>query len=250
MTGKIARVGFILMALLLLMAAGFVVWALTGPDADPVALDALASDDVVVVEQDRWIVFRPTSGDPTVGLVFYPGGRIDARAYSRPLRAVAAEGYLVVVVPMPLRLAFLGANQAAEVIAVYPQIERWVVGGHSLGGAMAARFCADFPPEVRGTVAGLLLWAAYPAASDALAGSGLAATSIYGTLDGLATLDKIADSQALLPPEAVWVPIEGGNHAQFGDFGAQPGDSPASISPEQQQEKIVAASLTLLAGLR
>jgi len=111
---------------------------------------------------------------------------------------------------------------------------------------MAARFAYQHPEAAQG----LVLWAAYPASSDDLSGYPLAATSIYGTLDGLATGDKIDASRPLLPSDTQWVPIEGGNHAQFGWYGPQSGDNKATISQEVQQEQIVAATAGLLSRLK
>ena len=74
-------------------------------------------------------------------------------------------------------------------------------------------------------------------------------TSIYGTLDGLATTEKIAASRPQLPPTTEWVAIAGGNHAQFGWYGPQSGDNPATISREEQQRQIVEATLRLLVSL-
>ncbi len=70
--------------------------------------------------------------------------------------------------------------------------------------------------------------------------------SVYGTLDGLATGEKIEASRALLPADTTWAPIAGGNHAQFGWYGDQAGDNPAAISRIEQQNQIVAATLALL----
>jgi hypothetical protein len=75
-------------------------------------------------------------------------------------------------------------------------------------------------------------------------------SSIYGTLDSVADPEKIAYSQALLPPDTVWVPIEGGNHAQFGYYGPQPGDAAATISREEQQAQAVDATVALLERIK
>jgi pimeloyl-ACP methyl ester carboxylesterase len=155
---------------------------------------------------------------------------------------LAQEGYLVVIAPMPLNLAILAPDRAADVMTAFPEIDRWAVGGHSLGGAMAARFAYQNPD----TVQGLVLWAAYPASTDDLSGLPVAVTSIYGTRDGLTTGAKITASRALLPGDTRWVVIEGGNHAQFGWYGPQPGDGTATVSREEQQRQIVAATLELL----
>jgi pimeloyl-ACP methyl ester carboxylesterase len=235
-------VPLLILAIPLLAVGGFVVWAEMTPSPMPEGLVAMQSDSQVEVITDRWLIFRPVNQEPRTGLILYPGGRVDSRSYAPAARAIAAEGYLVIIVPMPLNLAVFGADKASEVIAAFPRTDHWGVGGHSLGGAMAARFAHGHPSEVEG----LVLWAAYPDVSNDLTASDLAVTSIYGTLDGLATQDKIASSRSLLPSETQWVAIEGGNHAQFGWYGPQSGDNAATISPEAQQQQIVEATVRLL----
>jgi len=236
----------LLLLLFLLALVGFVVWASTPSSPMPEALAALQSDSQVRVETKPWLIFRPVAEEPIVGLILYPGGRVDPCAYAPTARTIAAEGYLVVIVPMPLNLAVFGPNRAAEVRDTFPEVERWAIGGHSLGGAMAARFAHRQPSAVQG----LVLWASYPAASDDLSARELVVVSIYGTRDGLATEEKMAASRPLLPAETRWVAIVGGNHAQFGWYGSQLGDHPATISREAQQKEVIAATLALLADLK
>ena len=242
---RIRRLWWVLPALLILAGVAFLLWASAAATPMPEALAALESDGQVNVETDPWLVFRPAADEPTNGLILYPGGRVDPRAYAPAARVLAEEGYLAVIVPMPLNLAVFGPGRAAEVMAAFPGIESWAVGGHSLGGSMAANFAHDNLEAVRG----LVLWAAYPAGSDDLSGSPLAVSSIFGTRDGLATLDEIDASRPLLPPDTQWTAIEGGNHAQFGWYGPQPGDNEATISREEQQALIVSATLQLLRQL-
>jgi hypothetical protein len=236
---------WLLPLVLILAVAAFVVWASAAAGPMPEALTALESDAQVQVETEPWLIFRPTGGQPAVGLVLYPGARVDPRSYAPAAHTLAGEGYLVVIVPMPLNLAVFAPDRAAEVMAAFPEIGRWAVGGHSLGGAMAARFAYQNPDAVQG----LVLWAAYPASTDDLSGHSAAVTSIYATEDGLTTEDKIAASRPLLPPDTSWVAIDGGNHAQFGWYGPQAGDGTATISREEQQKQIVAATLELLSRL-
>jgi predicted alpha/beta-hydrolase family hydrolase len=231
--------------LLVMFMGGFVIWASTPPAPMPEAMAALQSDAAVQVETEPWLVFRPLSDHPTVGLALYPGGHVDPRSYAPAARALAEQGYLVVIVPVPLNLAVFAPNRAAEVMAEYPEIDRWAVGGHSLGGTMAARFTYQEP----NTVDGLVLWAAYPASTDDLSSLPVAVTSISATRDALATPDKIAASRPLLPGGTRWVVIDGGNHSQFGWYGSQSGDGTAAISREEQQRQIVAATLVLLSQL-
>lgn len=224
---------------------GFVVWASTPATPADAALAALESGDAVTVATENWLVFEPTDSEPTVGFIFYPGGRVDARAYAEFAREIAAQGYLVVITPMPLNLAFFDQNAAAAVIDAYPAITIWAVGGHSLGGSMAARFARHNLDEISGVV----LWASYPDPDGDLSDATIAAASIYGTVDGLTSLTEIDNSRALLPADTAFVEITGGNHAQFGDYGEQAGDNAADISLAEQQAQVVAATVALLDSL-
>jgi len=231
-------------ALLLVIAvAGFVIWAETPLGPMPEALAALQSDAQVQVETEPWLTFTSVGQQPDIGVILYPGGRVDARSYAPPARAIAAEGYLVVIPPMPLNLAFLAPNRADDIIAAHPEIQVWVLGGHSLGGAMAAQYAARNPDKVNAVV----LWASYPPGSDPLTDFPGPVLSIYGTLD--MGLDGILSSKDLMPADTQWVVIQGGNHAQIGWYGPQPGDNPATISRQAQQEQIIQATLDFLRTL-
>ncbi len=245
MNSWIRRLVVGLLLVLLLGASGFVIWGSTPLGPMPEATAALRSDAQVTVTTERWLTFAPVAASPTVGLIFYPGGRVDPRAYAPAARAIAEEGYLIVIVPMPLNLAVFSPGRATALIAAHPEIAHWAIGGHSLGGAMAAKYVFDNPDAVEG----LVLWASYPAESNDLSHASQAVVSIYGALDGLATVDKIAASRALLPTQTRWVEIAGGNHAQFGWYGPQGRDNPATISREAQQVLVVEATVALLEGL-
>jgi hypothetical protein len=235
-----------ILPLVLLLAVGvFVIWGSMPAAPMPEALAALTSDSQVLVDTEPWLVFEPAGQEPIAGLVFYPGARVDPRAYAPAGRALAEDGYLVVIVPMPLNFAVLAPDRAGDVMAAFPGVEHWAVGGHSLGGAMAARFAFK---DLNATD-GLVLWAAYPASSDDLSGHDLAVASIFGTRDGLATQKEIDASRPLLPPGTTWVAIEGGNHAQFGWYGPQNGDNEATISREDQQAQVIAATREVLSAI-
>jgi len=239
-----------LLGLIVAGAAAFVIWAESTPPPMQAALDALQSTPTVAVTTDDWLVFRPTLADmpagPDTGFIFYPGGRVDARSYAPYAQALAEAGYLVVITPVPLNLAVFSPNKADAVIAAFPEIQHWAIGGHSLGGAMAANYVFNHPDAVDG----LVLWASYPAGNNGLQSYTGAITSISGTLDGLATVENMAAYRGLLPAQTIFVPIQGGNHAQFGWYGDQPGDNPATISREDQQAQTVAATAALLASLK
>lgn len=234
----------IVFVIVFLLSAGFVVWALNAAPPGQAALAALVSDGQVTVTQTAdYIAFQPSVLQPSTGLIFYPGGRVDYRAYAPVLHQIAAQGYLVVLVPVNLNLAFFEIEAGAPALRDFPKIQTWAVSGHSLGGVAASIFAANHP-EIRG----IAYWASYPA-DDMLKNSGLKTLSIYGTLDGLATSETVEKNKALMPTDAIFVPIEGGNHAQFADYGLQSGDNPAEISPEAQWLKATETMVAFLAGL-
>jgi pimeloyl-ACP methyl ester carboxylesterase len=227
---------------ILLAFGAFAMWlnAARGPQEE--ALPAMQPDTQLDVKTGRWIVFRPKAKEPAVGLIIYPGARVDARSYSPSARAIAARGYMVIIVPMPLNMAAFGINRATEVIEAFPGIERWAICGHSVGGAMAASFVSKNPSAVEG----LVLLSSYPAAGSDLSARSLKVTSIYETLDGSPVNKKIDTHRPFLPPHTCWVPIEGGSHAQFAWYGLQKKENIPTITHETVHEKTVAATLDLL----
>lgn len=235
-----------LIILLVLAIGGFVIWAETPLGPDPIAQAAMLSNARVQVSENGWITFEPVQSSSDIGLILYPGGRVDPRSYAPTAQSIASQGFLVVIAKMPLNLAVFNPNLASQIISDYPQVTTWLVGGHSLGGSMAARYVAS---NVE-TANGLFLWASYPASNDDLSSSDIKVASMYGTLDGLLDPDQIEKSRSLLPLDTMWTVIEGGNHAQFGWYGPQPGDNPASISHLEQQEQVVQATLALLSKVK
>ena len=231
--------------LLILGAAAFVIWGLNPAQPMDEALAAMASTDTVTLQTEPWLVFQPAQVAPTTGLIFYPGGHVDPRAYAPAAHKIAENGYLVVIVPMPLNLAVFGVAKAKDVMSAFPDIQNWVIDGHSVGGSMAANFADSHP----GSLDGIILWASYPAKNDDLSDQDIDSLSIYGTRDGLSTLTKIKASEPHLPPNTRWIAIDGGNHGQFGWYGPQSGDYEATISRQEQQEQIVQATLDFLASV-
>lgn len=233
-----------LLAVLVIGGGAFFVWANQAAQPMPEALAAMQSTDTVQFsEQNGWLVYKPIGAEPTAGLVIYPGGKVDYRAYAPTAQALAAQGYLVVIPPMPLNLAFFDVNAAEKIIAAFPEIQTWAVAGHSLGGVAASSFAAQNPDQIQGVA----FWASYPQGSmTTFPGQVI---SISASNDGLATPDKIEASKKDLPASAQFVVIEGGNHAQFGYYGEQEGDNPATISRAEQQNQLVTAMVQFLQGL-
>ncbi len=233
---------WLLLVIPVIAVAGVYIWLLTPYSATEQALSALESDEVVSVDTSRWLVFTPQERKAQTGFMFYPGGRVDEKAYAVLARSIAEAGYKTIIVPMPFDLAVLNPSAARDVMKAFPEIRHWYIGGHSLGGAMAARFAY----LNTGSISGLVLLASYPASNNDLSSTDLPVLSVYASLDGVIDQDNLENSRNLLPPETVWVQIDGGNHAQFGYYGEQRGDNDAAIPTEAQLSITVRAILELM----
>ena len=196
--------------------------------ADETALEAMAYlTDSVQVEQDGDVIwFVPE--DPTAGLIFYPGGKVEHTAYAPLLRACAEQGILCALVRMPGNLAVLDANAADGLQEEYPEVTAWYMAGHSLGGAMAANYAAAHAEDFNG----LILLAAY--STKDLTGTTLRVLSVYGSEDGVLNRESYEKNWSKLPADTTEVVLDGGCHAQFGSYGAQEGDGIPTISGEEQ----------------
>ncbi len=225
---------------LAVLAAGAKTWAESQYQPLDAAQAALASTATVTVTRSSdGIAFIPAA--PKAGFIFYPGGLVPTEAYAPLLHTLAEEGILCVALDMPLRLAVLDMHAADGVAEQHPDITRWSIGGHSLGGAMAASHAAKHAADY----AALVLLAAY---STEDVPDGMVVASLYGDADGVMNHEKYAEYRANLPENTVEVVIPGGNHAQFGDYGPQKGDGQATISAQEQITQTVTALLPLLLG--
>ncbi|WP_062207868.1 alpha/beta hydrolase [Demequina oxidasica] len=224
-------------------------WWLRPFTAHEPALSAMESNhDVTVTETATQIVMTPTGTPSTLGVFFQPGAKVEARAYAAVLRPLAYWGYTVVIPKQPLGIAFLALPAFDEARPHHPEINQWVVGGHSLGGTVAAMEADAGDTDAQAPAVGLMFFASYPAGdiSESLTASVL---SVSGSQDGLSTPAKIAASRADLPDDAKFTEIEGASHAQFGDYGPQPGDGVPTISNAAARSEIVSAALEWVVAL-
>jgi predicted esterase len=209
-------------------------------NADEHALAAMQSDYKSSVADDHDILFNCGSHQPDTGVILYQGGRCDPRAYAPVMRTLANIGYRVIIPKMPLRLAVLDANRASKIMAQNPDIKKWVIGGHSMGGAMAAAYVYKNP----GMVNGLFFMASYPSSMHAMPGSSLPMTMIYGTHDFITRKSEFEASYDRLPKATNFIAIEGGDHYQFGSFGNV--EVTATISRADQQRQATQALVQFL----
>lgn len=231
------RAVVITLAVILAVAAAFFIYTADYYHADSMANTALISDPGVTVGNlDGNIVFTPAGG-ASAGLIFYPGGKVEYTAYAPLMHSIARNGIQCVLVKMPFNLAVLDMNAANGIADSFPEVQEWYIGGHSLGGTMAASYAAGHADELSGVV----LLASYSTAD--LSQSGLKVLSMYGSQDGVLNMDSYAKYRGCLPEDYTEIVINGGDHAGFGSYGAQSGDGTADVSSEEQTE-IAAAAVT------
>lgn len=229
MKRKRARRGaLIALAAAVLLAAGFLIYSAVYYRADERALAALVSDGTVRVERTDYGYFFDGPGEDAA-LIFYPGAKVEETAYAPLMRALAERGVDVCLLRMPLHMAFFAMDRAEDVLEEH-DYERWYVGGHSLGGAVAAICASKHPDDFDGVV----LCAAYP--TKPLDEEQIE-LSVYGSEDGVLDRGRLEEGRRFAPGESEELVIDGGNHAQFGSYGTQRGDGEASIPPEEQWER-------------
>ncbi|MGN0608778.1 MAG: alpha/beta hydrolase [Oscillospiraceae bacterium] len=219
----------VIAAAIVSVIAGCAVYLLDYYPAEDYIEQALESSDYasVVNYGDGVIAFEPWE-EPVAGLIFYPGGKVEYTSYAPLMQFLANKGVLCLLVKMPCNLAVFGKNAAFGLQERYPDIERWYIGGHSLGGAMAASYVSEHSEEFEG----LIMLGAYSTAD--LSGTALNVMSIYGSEDGIMNMKKYEKCRSNLPENYSEYVIEDGNHANFGGYGDQRGDGLSGIDTNTQ----------------
>ncbi len=177
-------------------------------------------------EPDNTIVFEPEN--PKAGFIFYPGGKVEHRSYIPLMQELQERGVLCIIVKMPFNLAVLDVNAADGIRAEYPGIEDWYIGGHSLGGSMAASYLGAHKDEFKG----LILLGSY--STENLSDTELEVLSVFGSEDKVMNRESYAEYKTNLPEDFTEIEIPGGCHAYFGMYGVQEGDGIPTITNEEQ----------------
>ncbi len=212
-----------LVTLLISFGAIFLIYVSDYSKAEDRAVEAMEnslSEGKITVDHNLTIFHA--GEDTGSALIFYPGGKVDEVAYVPLLERIADQGITCVLVKMPFHLAVFHPKAADKIYDKLPDIKQWFIGGHSLGGAMASNYMAEHPDKAEG----LILLGAYiygeVKPEEVL--------TLYGSNDLVLNREKITYDQNVIV-------INGGNHANFGDYGKQKGDGDATITREEQQEQ-------------
>lgn len=212
---------------IMVLAAGSAAYLNDFYHADLEAITAFEEESLVERQEiEGGIIVHRAASD--TGFIFYPGGKVEYTAYEPLMEACASEGIFCVLLEMPFNLAVLDMDAAEGIQELYPEIEHWYIGGHSLGGSMAASYLEKHQEEYEG----LVLLGAYSTAD--LSESELDVLSVYGSEDGVMNREKYEKYLGNLPDDFTELVIDGGCHAGFGMYGAQEGDGVPSITSEEQ----------------
>ncbi len=231
-------VGIVLVAILLVVIAVVAIYLGDYSKADEVATEIYNANG-------KSLEFVGT--DNSVGFIVYPGGKVDEIAYVRTAKLLNDEGYTAVVAKFPFNIGFLGINKADDIMEKYPDVEKWVMIGHSLGGVSASAYTNDNQDKV----AGLVLEASY--STEDLKDSDIQVLSIRGSNDLVLNMEGYVEAQGNYNSESnnySEIILDGANHAGFGNYGLQKGDGENTIGYEAQQEVVVNETLKLIENLK
>lgn len=194
------------------------------PAGETAKLALQGNDSVTVQKIDSGYYFD--GPDTSKAMVFYPGAKVQTEAYAPLMLKFAEEGIDCFLADMPFRFALLAPDTADKFINSY-KYDTWILSGHSMGGIVITNYAKKHMESTDG----ILLLASYPSADI---DDSIRLCSLYGSEDGCLNRDAYAQSQKYWPEDAKEVILEGGNHAQFADYGAQKGDGQATVSKEEQ----------------
>lgn len=171
------------------------------------------------------LIYKPEK--PIAGFIFYPGGKVEHTAYEPLMQALADRNIMCVLIKMPFNLAVLDINAANGIKEKFPEIKDWYIGGHSLGGSMAASYIAK-----NTDLKGLVLLGAYSTAD--LSDKDIYALSLFGNNDKVMDTQKYEKYKKNMPTNFMQIELRGANHAYFGMYGEQDGDGKAEMTNEEQ----------------
>lgn len=186
--------------------------------------DAITLDDDVTREED-WDQISYLVEVPIANIVIVPGGKVKAESYSYLAAELANAGYNVTTYKAVLNLSILTGGYPKRFLD--DSYDNYIIG-HSLGGITASSIASDED------VSGVVLLGSY-SITDIRDTNVLV---LVGELDSVIDMEAFEENESNLG-EYTKVVIEGGNHAQFGWYGKQNKDTDATITTQEQQDKII-----------
>ena len=226
---RIIILSIILMAVLALVAS-CVIYFNIYYKADATLVEAYLPSGALVELDDGSLALIPQNA--RVGFIFYPGAKVEHKAYLPLMSLLYERGIACVIAKMPANFAIFAPNKADKLFNELPTLERWYIGGHSLGGSMACSYASKNADKL----AGVILLASY--STEDLSDTDLDIISIYGSLDKVLNMENYQENRTNLGDVAEHI-IDGGNHAYFGAYGEQRGDGEAQVTRDEQLRETV-----------
>ena len=224
------KISAIAIILVLCLIGAFFIYTANYYHATAEAVEAMTDNqNVTITYKDDMAILSPKVTTENVGLIFYPGAKVEYTAYTPLMTKLAQKGITCVLIKMPFNLAVFNVNAANKAISELSNITTWYISGHSLGGAMASTYAANNADKL----SGIILLGAYP--SSDLSKTNLKLLTMYGSNDEVLNKNKLSETKSNAPSNSLYFEIEGGNHAGYGNYGVQKGDGTATISGAEQQ---------------
>ena len=225
----IKRAIYIVLSILVPGVVSFFIWASFDYKAHEITLDrALKNDSLTIVNTDGYISIKPLNFARDRAYIFYPGAKVQPEAYIAKLSMLALSDTIQIIIPKMFKnLAFFGIDKATSIKAAFPAIKHWYIGGHSLGGSMACMLIEKNSQKFDG----VLLFGTYSGTD--LSKCSVKFLSINGTEDGIFLPEEIESHKFELPKGAQIKYLQGMNHADIGNYGAQSGDKPSKLNEQE-----------------
>lgn len=228
------KISVVIIILVLCATGAFFIYTANYYHATDAAVEAMTNvQNIKITYKDDMAIFSPEVNAKEVGLIFYPGAKVEYSAYAPLMTKLAQKGITCVLIKMPYNLAIFNVNAADKAMSAVTDITTWYISGHSLGGAMASSYAANDADKLKG----IILLGAYP--SSDLSKTNLKLLALYGSNDNVLNKNKVSETKSNAPKNSLYFEIQGGNHAGYGDYGVQAGDGTATISADEQQNIVV-----------
>jgi hypothetical protein len=196
---------------------------------DMIGSDGTCNDDITGCQ----ILFPPApeaveSGTAKLGVLFYGGALIDPRSYSIMAKELSDVHGLAVAVPIfPSDVAYLGCsgtNRLSLAASAFPDVEKWILVGHSMGGIGAQVDLWNARNETDSDLGGLVLMGSYirqdlGCGAIDFSQTNIPMASVFGELDGLVNRTRFELGQEFLSAnDTFFLDVMGGNHGYFGYY--------------------------------
>lgn len=188
-------------------------------------IDLQNYDQVTVTNSEEAIYF--IVDNPTANIIFVPGGLVEPDSYSYLAIEIANNGYNVTIAKVAFNLAILTPNKSKDFID--DSLNNYIIG-HSLGGVTASIVANQSE-----SISKVILLGSYPIRDI----SDKDTLIITAEFDIAMNQESFLDSLENVNSNNIIYEISGGNHAQFGWYGAQKGDGTAKIDTLTQQNIII-----------